>query len=451
MRPGTLSNVYLCPIIVVSLLLASVLEAPSAPRSTPRITVLCYMNGDNDLSSEVLHAIDMLETAGSSDQVDIVALADGHPDWLGSYAKAWQHSRLIHITRDDAIGVIRSTVLEEWQEADLGAPETVRRFVETAMRRFPADRYLFLMFAHGRGIIDTKQLDGPTRGKRLSISRDATNHSRMSLPQFNEALGDALAGQTFELTVLSSCLSNMVEIGYELSGVTRFLIASQDEIHLLNDPPGTYQLRGIKFEKILSRLHENPDISMKALCRAVIDDSIADYLPADEGKAVSATNGRGYFPATLAAVDCRKAAPLAAQLDRLALLIMDRLESPGFLKKWKNILGRTQRYPSFLNLEYYDLGDLAETTIQETEDIHIRRQCLEILSRLDAQLIIHEKHTPGRHASGVSIYISNPLVPQNIFDVHQSLYSQCRFSRDTRWDEMIGDYQRRIDQPSPKQ
>lgn len=139
------------------------------PHPTARTTVLCYMNGDNDLSSEVLHAIDMMETAGSSDRVNVVALADGHPDWLGNYGEEWQHARLIRVTRDDVMGEIHSPVLEEWHEADLGSPATLRRFVETAIRRFPADNYIFLMFAHGRGIINTKQFSGPVQGPSIAL------------------------------------------------------------------------------------------------------------------------------------------------------------------------------------------------------------------------------------------------------------------------------------------
>jgi len=444
MKRGNLLGLF-CNLILFLTMLGMTSDGyAQKPLPTARTTILCYMNGDNDLASEVFHAIDMMETVGSSEQVNVVALADGHPDWLGSYNKEWQHTRLIRISHDDRIGEIRSPVLEEWQEADLGGQETLQRFVQTAIHRFPAEHYIFLMFAHGRGIINTKQFASPAQGKRLSISRDTTSGSRMSMPQFQNALATALAGRHFELTILSSCLSNMVEIGYELSDVTHFLIASQDEIRLLNEPPGAFQIRGIKFEKIIQRLQDAPGTSMENLCSAVIEDYMADYLPENEPASDVQTGSRCRFPATMAAIDCRQTVPLAAQLDRLSALIIDRLEKPAFLKEWQSVLKETRKFPSFLNLEYYDLGNLAEKAILITEDAQIRQQCRMILSQLNSQLIVHEKHTPGQPASGVSIYLSNPLVPGNIFDVHQSLYGQCRFSRDTRWDDMINDYQRRI-------
>jgi len=38
---------------------------------------MCYMNGDNNLTDEVLHAVDMMETVGSSKHLTILALVDG--------------------------------------------------------------------------------------------------------------------------------------------------------------------------------------------------------------------------------------------------------------------------------------------------------------------------------------------------------------------------------------
>ena len=414
-----------------------------------KTTVLCYMNGDNDLASEVFHAIDTMETVGSSDQINVIVLADGHPDWLKTYGREWQRTRLVRIARDPQFGRIRSPVIEEWQEADLGDPSTLQRFVKTAIERFPAEKYIFLMFAHGRGIINTKQFGSVTPNKRLSISRDATSRSAMSMAQMQNALTRALNGQQFELTVLSSCLSNMVEIGYELADVTRYLIASQDEIHLLDEPPGTFQIRGIKFDKIIQHLHDDPSIDIQSLCRIIIDDFMADYRFERHSSLKAAADGSGVFPATMAAIDCRQIASLTTQLDRLAARIIERLEQPAFLKNWQTILGQTQRFPSFLNLEYYDLGNLLEITMLETSDAQIRQLCEEILSQLHSRLIVHEEHTAGQNASGVSIYVSNPLVPQNIFDVHQSLYGQCKFSQDTRWDEMINRYRHRIDDLRP--
>jgi hypothetical protein len=83
------------------------------------------MNGDNDLNNEVLHAVDMMETVGSSKNLNILALVDGSRTSQHGYGRIWERTRLLHITKDDHMGVINSPVLRElgersWRSADTG-------------------------------------------------------------------------------------------------------------------------------------------------------------------------------------------------------------------------------------------------------------------------------------------------------------------------------------------
>ena len=252
-------------------------SASPAPRPLSEVTILCYMNGDNDLALEVLHALDMMETVGSSPSVNVIALVDGHPQWLAPYDAVWSRARLVHLQADPQIGRITSPVLEEWGEADLGAPETLERFVRTALDRFPARRYLFYTFAHGQGVIDTRCYQAEVPAKTVSISRDDTSGRKLTMNQFHRALKQGLNSRRFDLMVLFSCLANMVEVGYTLSDVTHFMVSSQDEIRLVNKPPGRYQIRGLRFENLIARLKERPGADIRNLGRALVDSHVNSY------------------------------------------------------------------------------------------------------------------------------------------------------------------------------
>ena len=91
---------------------------------------MCYMNGDNNLAGEVLHAVDMMETIGSSEEIDIIALVDGAPGDNGGYGTQWEKTRLLHISKDDEIGVINSQVIEDMGEQNLGDPQVLEEFVK---------------------------------------------------------------------------------------------------------------------------------------------------------------------------------------------------------------------------------------------------------------------------------------------------------------------------------
>ncbi len=184
-----------------------------------KLTVICYMNGDNNLAGEVLHAVDMLETVGSSKDIEILALVDGQPGDNGGYGPRWESTQLLRIEEDHTIGVIQSPVLEDWGEQNLGDAHVLESFLRKCSRS-PSEKYIFLLFAHGRGIVDTQSFATPTDYKSLFISPDDSGERTMNHLEFRQAIEQGLAGAKFDLILFFSCLANMVEIGYELRYLT---------------------------------------------------------------------------------------------------------------------------------------------------------------------------------------------------------------------------------------
>ena len=82
-------------------------------------------------------------------------------------------------------------------EQNLGNPETLEYFIKQGLR-YPADRYIFCTFAHGRGIIDTRSLRTPGRYKSLAISTDETDGAIMNLQEFRLAIQRGLSGRRFD-------------------------------------------------------------------------------------------------------------------------------------------------------------------------------------------------------------------------------------------------------------
>ncbi len=408
-------------------------------------TILCYMNGDNDLGQEVLHALDMMETVGSTAAVNVIALVDSHPRWLGPYDAAWSRTRLLHLRADPLIGRITSPVLEEWGEADMGAPQTLERFVRTALARFPAQRYVFYTFAHGQGVIDTRCYDPPSPpAKSVAFSRDDTGGQKLSLDQFHTALRNGLDGRRFELMVLFSCLANMVEVGYTLSDVTDLLVSSQDEIRLVNHPPGQYQIRGLHFEDFIAGLQARPAADILALSRTLVDSHVDNYdqdVHLDIGISTAQTCR---YAGSMALVDAAALPELGAALDHLARALIRQADDLATVRALQAALSAAQPFASFLNLEYYDLKGLVENVRAGLHRPDLEAACNRVLDVLNTRVLVYARHTPGCRANGMSIYFSHPLVPENIFQAHQSLYRANAFSRNTLWDEMIRAFRPRL-------
>jgi hypothetical protein len=412
--------------------------AQGAPKK--RITVMCYMNGDNDLAHEVLYAIDEMELAGSSEDMNILALVDGNSKAARLYGQPWEGTKLLYITRDEKLGEINSRVVADLGEQNLGDANTLHEFVKTCLH-YPADRYLFFLFSHGRGIIDTLTLQHPDQTKKLGISTDETSRAIMTQQEFHDALESALSGVRFDLMVFFSCLTNMVEIGYSLSDITRYLVASEDEIRIVNEPPGTFQIRGIKFEDLLKTLHADPQLDARKLGKMAVDGFIGQYM---EDVFFLGNDGNVQperFPASLALIDCSAYDEVAARLDRLARHLSTTMRHPhrskSTLKSFGRALTVSQRYRSFLNLEYYDLLDFLDNLKKESPCAQTKQHCQEVMEAITNRLIVYERHTFDCRSKGVSIYLSHVQIPENIYQAHHRMYRSCQFSRETNWDEMI--------------
>jgi hypothetical protein len=398
------------------------------------------MNGDNNLTHEVLHAVDMMETVGSSADLNILALVDGGVDATQIYGEGWDRTKFLYITRDDRIGAINSPILADMGEQDLGDPQTLHNFIKDCLK-FPAERYIFCMFAHGRGIIDTDILQIPDKVKTLAISPDDTSRTVMSQPEFHDAVKSALDGSVFDVMIFFSCLTNMVEIGYSLHDLTRYMIASEDEIRIVNDPPGNFQIRGIKFEEIFKQLHVNPSLPTPELGKITVDSFVAQYndpVAVPDGSSGSVLKR---FAGGLSVVDCRRYPRLAAILNELAKHVTAQLREEktdgAILSALRRALSSSQRYASFLNQEYYDLRNFLENLASETTDGKTKSLCQRASEIITDELIIYEKHTADCRSNGISIYLSNVNLPENVYQAHQQLYRRSRFSRETAWDEMI--------------
>ena len=124
-----MGSLLLSALCITCALLLSARSSATWEKPPFTCTVMCYMNGDNDLNDKVLHAVDMMETVGSSERLNILALVDGGQNSQHGYGKIWKTTRLLHITKDDHIGAINSPVLRELGEQDLGNPQTLEYFI----------------------------------------------------------------------------------------------------------------------------------------------------------------------------------------------------------------------------------------------------------------------------------------------------------------------------------
>jgi hypothetical protein len=114
------------------------------------------------------------------------------------------------------------------------------------------------------------------------------------------------------------------------------------------------------------------------------------------------------------------------------------------LNNLQRTLDRSQTFKSFLNLEYYDLLNWLNEMAYLSTSEDIRSKCVKSINILKEDVIKYERHTSDVSSNGISIYFNHHLVPENIYTAHQAMYRQTRFSQDTRWDDLIDKYRKKM-------
>jgi hypothetical protein len=237
--------------------------------------------------------------------------------------------------------------------------------------------------------------------------------------------------------VLFSCLANMVEVSHTLSGITHYVVSSQDEIRLVNQPPGRFQIRGMHFEDMIAQLHAEPRMDVIALGRAMVDSHVNGYRKAVRLDANEGVEKVCRYTGDLALVSAAAIPELVQALDALARELIKEVHTPGVVYDVWQAVSTTHTFASFLNLEYYDLQRFVHDLRENTDLPTLQAACDRILTVIRHQILVYARSSEDGSATGISIYLSHPLVPDNIFRAHQHLYQANAFSRETQWDEMI--------------
>lgn len=273
--------------ISAALLLSSAARAQSMPSdlfpsSEPRAdssaawTVMVYLAADNNLDPFAVGDIEEMEQVGSSDQLRIVVLVD-----RADYDSEWSTARRALVQHAPAPGVqslTPSDTCTDLGEIDTGAPETLRGFVTWAAATYPARRYALILWNHGGG---WRALDDLTTGAARGgyprglawvptpqsryVCSDDDSGNKICTRHVREAL--EATGVRFDLIAYDACVMGMVEVAYEMRGLTDYTVASQQNI------PG----EGFSYTPFLSRLNAAPSMDAAALGAAIIEAYDATY------------------------------------------------------------------------------------------------------------------------------------------------------------------------------
>ena len=254
-------------------------------------TFMVYMAGDNNLSAAGDIDLAEMRQVGSSPEVNIVVQFDKAGN-LGA--------RRFLIGKNG-----QDETVEHLGQTDSGDPGVLLEFIQWAAQGYPAKRYALVLWNHGGGW-EPSEMDriarsvkapnySPQEMHQRSASRlrraffrtsletifrlqspadraicsdDGSGHS-LDTVELGEVLEQAVQvlGQPIDLLGMDACLMSNLEVAYQTKSYARYLVASEEE------EPNS----GWPYDKVLTKLVENPDMATGDFAAHIVDAYVQSY------------------------------------------------------------------------------------------------------------------------------------------------------------------------------
>ena len=377
-------------------------------------TMLFYMDSDNDL--EAPQMVDLLEMlrVGSTKDVNIVVLADRAEKYTNApiaNLKNWTTAKLLYVEQ----GKLRE--LADWGEVNMGDPAVLKKFLETGVKDFPAQRYGIVFGDHGMA----------WPGVCTDESHD---HDFLTMQELPAALKDtATAIGKFELIGFDACLMANFEVAKAMAPLGRVMVASEEV------EPG----EGWNYTPLFQALTKNPKMTGAELGRT-ISDTFNDFF-------TKATNGQAHAQGagvTLSVLALEKLDPLEKAINDLATLGDNSIKQKG-REAWLKLAqaraqaeeyGKSGKSKDDPGLAVHDVIHFAQSVKQREASF---AAASDAVIKATKDLVLYQIRGKGRpNANGISIFI--PPDGETLMQKGPMVYSDLASSRSGKWLPFLKSY-----------
>jgi Clostripain family len=270
---------------------------PAPLRPKARWTVLVYLDADNNIEADLLRDVERMAEVGSSDDLNVIVLADRSPD-DNSYSpgpgQQLPDGDLLGIPNfDDAkllrIGKGTAEVVQDLGEISMGDAQTLSWFTYTGIALFPADHYALVLDDHGGATLSMQDDSDPPGPDGLPPI--------LTLDKVGQALQESLSlvgVPKLDFFGYDACLMAGYDAIGQLTPYARWFVGAEEETI---GPQWD-------FVPMLQAVATAKDATGEDMGRAIVDQVVA-AVP--------------YYPnATMTLVDLDKVAPLTQALGSFA-------------------------------------------------------------------------------------------------------------------------------------
>jgi hypothetical protein len=357
----TTKEIGICLLFLLTLSILGVQSAQGAKGATSAAwTFMVYMDADNNLDPYGPYSLGMMQEVGSTPNVNIVVL------WDGFYKPAYMYKVI-----QGGIEEVKGFALNG-KEANMGDPATLETFVDYALRKFPAEHNVLVLWDHGNDVSGICWDENP---------EDHLTHAEVV---------SALAGHHIDILATDACLMAMVEVAYEYNqhGLDiDYFIGSENYV----------PVAGIPYNTILTGLNQNPTMAESEAAQMIVHDFAAFYKPR--------AHFSGGVMATMSAIDISKMDDVVADLAVFTQALMVDMEDNHDMISEARGEGNLPWSEYGWDL-YVDLPAFVECVTQTTADLTVKSAGEAVLSSLSEAIVALGNSEPmnSAGAQGMGIW-----------------------------------------------
>ncbi|MDT8286941.1 MAG: clostripain-related cysteine peptidase [Elusimicrobiales bacterium] len=362
-------------------------------------TIMVFLNSKNNLERFGLKDLNEMEMVGSSDKVNVV-VEMGRMSGFDSSDGDWKGTRRYLVQKDDNTSKVTSPVIEDLGKTDMGDWKSLAAFGKWAKQKYPAKRYIMIVWNHGAGWIKSRGLD------QKGISYDDETHNHITTPQLGWALRD-MGG--VDVYGSDACLMQMAEVVYEIKDYTQYIVGSEET------EPGD----GYTYDTFLSPIVAKPYMGAFEAGKVTVDaysDHYASIRQASTQSLIKSSAIDGLLPVS----NGFAAAVMASGEKELAKKAMRAAQN-------------------FAYSENKDLYHFAQLILAETQNQNVKAKGQALMSYIKSPLVVHNRTNNSSggwygpeiydDAHGIAVYLPGRAAPAH--------YAELQWAAASNWDDFI--------------
>lgn len=402
-------------------------------------TVMVYLAGDNNLTSECMFALTEMKEAVLGKDVNVIAQFDPSDPYLPTHRyeinRSSKSTNLHHDIIDHARfykgrgevifrkestkacslakerKTARKSALTKLEKAslttakpdkiitddtDTASPITLYNFISFCIENYQADRYMVVLSGHSAGTERDYLLKDESSARSLTFNE---------LKQVFKRVKKDRRGKLIDIVGMDNCLMSMAEICYELRGLTEIVVGCE------SFSPAS----GWPYRQILERLSRDfvkPKLSRgqsvnRETAKAIVEEYVNYY----------STYWMAGLSVTQSALDVTKVEGLHIEVNELARLLEKELVKEAGNKKANckppkerlfanSLLLAHWEAQSYNGEQFVDLFDLCDCLVRRLESPAIVAQCVRVKEFIEKEFVLKSCFCGAayQYSYGVSMY-----------------------------------------------